>query len=187
LTTIIRIVDYDPRWPELFDRHHQAIARALGDRALRIEHIGSTSVPGLAAKPVVDILLVVADSADEDSYARQLESAGYQLRIREPEFLEHRLFKPSAGDVNLHVLTAGSPEIERLILFRDRLRVNTVDRCRYEAAKRQLATRAWDDTDAYATAKTQVVEEIIAAARAAQPGRHDDRSPAAHEIDKTDV
>ena len=93
----------------------------------------------------------------------QLESAGYQLRIREPEFHEHRLFKPSADDVNLHVFTAESPEIERYLLFRDRLRVNAADRLRYEVVKRQLATRAWDN-----------VEEIIAAARAARPGRNDE-------------
>lgn len=174
MQTTIRIVDYDPRWLERFDHHHKAIARVLGERALRIEHIGSTSVPELAAKPIVDILLVVADSADEESYATQLESAGYQLRIREPEFHEHRLFKPSADDVNLHVFTTGSPEIERYLLFRDRLRVNTADRLRYEVVKRQLATRSWDNVDAYATAKTQIVEEIIAAARAARPGRNDE-------------
>jgi len=172
VATTIRIVDYDPRWPELFDGHRKAIARVLGDRALGIEHIGSTSVPGLAAKPIVDILLVVADSADEGSYATQLESAGYQLRIREPGFHEHRLFKPSAGDVNLHVLTAGCPEIERYLLFRDRLRVNAADRRRYESVKRQLATRTWDHVDAYATAKTGIVEEIVAAARAARPEKN---------------
>src|SRR3954452_4917200 len=162
----IRIVEYDARWPELFDQHRGTISLALGDRALRIEHIGSTSVPGLAAKPIVDILLVVSDSSDETSYAAELESAGYQLHIREPEFHEHRLFKPPANDVNLHVLAIGSTEIERYLLFRDRLRANSADRRHYEAVKRQLARRTWETVDAYATAKTQIVEEIIAAARA---------------------
>ena len=163
---VIRIVEYDAGWPERFEQHRAAIALALGERALNIEHIGSTSVPGLAAKPIVDILLVVADSSDEGSYAPELEAAGYQLRIREPEFHEHRLFKPMTGDVNLHVLTVGSSEIERCVLFRDRLRANSADRRRYEAVKRQLATRAWETVDEYATAKSEIVEAIIAAARA---------------------
>ena len=166
MAATIRIVDYDSRWPERFEQHRKAIALALGERALRIEDIGSTSVPGLAAKPIVDILLVVSDSSDEASYAPELESAGYELRIREPEFHEHRLFKPPAGDVNLHVLTVGSSEIERYLLFRDRLRANGDDRRRYEEIKRQLAARPWETVDEYASAKIEIVEDIIASARA---------------------
>jgi GrpB-like predicted nucleotidyltransferase (UPF0157 family) len=123
-------------------------------------------VPGLAAKPIVDILLVVADSANESAYVPALEAAGYELRIREPEFHEHRMFRTPQRDIHLHVFTVGSTEIERCLLFRDRLRSNDADRERYEATKRVLAARSWDDMDAYATAKTEVVEEILAAARA---------------------
>jgi GrpB-like predicted nucleotidyltransferase (UPF0157 family) len=108
----------------------------------------------------------VSDSSDEASYAPELESAGYELRIREPEFHEHRLFKPPAGDVNLHVLTVGSSEIERYLLFRDRLRANGDDRRRYEEMKRQLAARHWETVDEYASAKSEIVEDIIASARA---------------------
>ena len=165
------IVDYEPLWPEKFRAHASVIAEALGDAALRIEHIGSTSVPGLAAKPIIDILLVVEDSADEDSYRSQMETAGYELRVREPDFYEHRMFRTPARDVHVHVYSPGSPEIERYLTFRDRLRKNTDDRHLYEETKRRLGTQSWADMDAYAEAKTEVIEAIIAAARADAPPR----------------
>lgn len=162
----IVIVDYDSRWPAMFESHRSVIAGALGSIALRIEHVGSTSVPGLAAKPIIDMLLVVANSADEASYLPQLEAAGYVLRVREPDFYEHRMLRTPQLDVHLHVYSPDSPEIERNLLFRDRLRTNVADRCRYEATKKELATRSWADMNEYADAKTAVVESIIAAARA---------------------
>ncbi len=96
------------------------IRGALGERALRVEHAGSTAVPGLAAKPVIDIVLAVADSAAETEYARDLETAGYALTIREPEWLEHRMF--TMPGVNLHVFSDGCSEIGRMLAFRDWLR-----------------------------------------------------------------
>ena len=98
------IVDYQPLWPQKFQTHARVIADSLGDTALRIEHIGSTSVPGLAAKPIIDILLVVEDSADEDSYLSKMETVGYELRVREPDFYEHRMFSTPARDVHVHLL-----------------------------------------------------------------------------------
>jgi GrpB-like predicted nucleotidyltransferase (UPF0157 family) len=163
----IVIADYDPLWPEKFQSHAGAIARALGATALRIEHIGSTSVPGLAAKPIVDILVVVADSADEDSYLPRMEAAGYELRVREPDFHEHRMFRTPAHDVHVHVYSPDSPEIERYLTFRDRLRKDPEARRLYEAVKRELAARSWPDMNAYAEAKTETIEGIIAAARQA--------------------
>jgi len=157
--------DYQSTWPDTFRRHADAIDRALGERALRVEHIGSTAVPGLAAKPIIDILLVVPDSADEDSYLRALEAAGYVLRVREPEFYEHRMLRTPGRDVHLHVYSLGSPEIERYLVFRDRLRQNPVDRDAYETAKRQLIDRPWAQMDDYANAKTDVIERIIRSAR----------------------
>lgn len=165
----IEIVDYHSDWPKQFERHSQIIAAALGEAALRIEHIGSTAVPGLAAKPIVDMLLVVADSADESSYLPQMLAASYELRVREPEFHEHRMFRTPDRDVHVHVLTAGSCAIERYLLFRNRLRSNPHERQLYEATKRELASRAWADMNAYAEAKTAVIETILAAARASQP------------------
>jgi GrpB-like predicted nucleotidyltransferase (UPF0157 family) len=142
------------------------IRDALGSRALRIEHAGSTSVPGLAAKPVIDIVLVLADSADESAYAPALESAGYALRIREPDWFEHRMFKGLDPEVNLHVYSEGCSEIDRTLLFRDWLRSNPADRDLYERTKRELASQEWEHIQNYADAKTAVVGEIIARARA---------------------
>ena len=133
---------------------------------MRVEHTGSTSVPGLAAKPVIDVLLVVKDSANEDHYAVELISAGYVLRIREPEWHEHRLFKRTQPEVNLHVLSAGCVEIERVIRFRDWLRDHPADRDRYARTKIELARQGWADVDEYARAKTAVIEEILAKAGA---------------------
>ncbi|HWB14262.1 MAG TPA: GrpB family protein [Pirellulales bacterium] len=162
----IQIVDYDPRWADEFQGHAARILAALGKTAQRIEHIGSTSVPGLAAKPIVDILVVVNDSAVEAAYLPQLKGAGYELRVREPDFHEHRMFRTPERNVHIHVFSLGSPEIERYLIFRDRLRSSADDRLRYEKTKRELAVRSWSDMNAYADAKTEVVESILAAARA---------------------
>ena len=163
----IQIVDYDPEWPRLFAREARRIQATLGDRVLLIEHVGSTSVPGLAAKPRIDILLVVANSADESTYVPDLEAAAYMLRIREPDWYEHRLFNGPDTAINLHVFSSGCTEIERMLLFRDWLRGNTADRQLYERTKRELARKDWKYTQHYADAKTTVVEEIIARARRA--------------------
>lgn len=165
----IVLVEYDPAWPKQFSREAKRIQEVLGARALRVEHIGSTSVPGLVAKPVIDILLVVADSADEPAYVPALEAAGYVLRIREPEWHEHRLFKGPDTNINLHVFSVGSVEIERVLAFRDRLRTNAADRQLYERTKRSLAERHWKFVQNYADAKAEVVEAIIARARASAP------------------
>ena len=161
----ITLVPYDPAWPVHFEQEARRIRDALGDRALRIEHIGSTSVPGLVAKPIIDILLVVADSADEPAYVPALEAAGYVLRIREPDWHQHRLFKGPTIDLNLHVFTIGSSEIERVLLFRDWLRANPAERDLYAQTKQELAGHHWTYVQNYADAKSAVVEAIIARAR----------------------
>lgn len=166
----IHLAEYDPSWPELFDRHSERISAALGERALMIEHVGSTSVPGLPAKPTIDILLVVADSANEGSYLPALEAAAYVLRAREPDWHEHRMFVDDVPrpdrTAQIHVLSDGSVEIERVLLFRDRLRTNQADRELYKRTKRELAQREWKYVQSYADAKGDVVEGIIARARA---------------------
>lgn len=124
----ITLVAYDPDWPRLFGREAERLRSVLGDVALRIEHVGSTSVPGLTAKPIVDVLLVVPDSADEPCYLPRLQAAGYVLRIREPDWFEHRLVKGPDTDVNLHVFSAGAAEVERMLRFRDRLRADDAAR-----------------------------------------------------------
>ncbi len=161
----VLIVDYDPDWPRQFAVEAAKIRAALGERALLLEHVGSTSTPGLAAKPILDVLLVVADSADEPSYVPDLEQAGYVLRTREPEWFEHRVLKGVEPAVNLHVFSPGCPETERMLLMRDWLRTHDDDRALYEKTKRELAQRTWKYVQNYADAKTEVVEAILARAR----------------------
>jgi len=134
----IAIVDYDPTWPAKFEMHRNIIIKSLVGTALQIEHIGSTSVPGLAAKPIIDILVVVDDSGDEVAYLPQLNAIGYVLRVREPDWNEHRMFRTHEKDVQVHVYSAGCEEIKRYLTFRDRLRTNVEDRRRYEQRKREL-------------------------------------------------
>ncbi len=161
----IQIVDYNPDWSQLFEREAERIQTALGDRILLLEHVGSTSVPGLAAKPIIDLLLVVEDSANELSYVPALEAAGYVLRIRESDWYEHRMFKGPDTDINLHVFSLGCLEIERMLLFRNWLRSNASDRQLYECTKRELARLNWKYTQNYADAKTAVIEDILMRAR----------------------
>ena len=163
----IEIVGYNPIWQKTFLEHANHIAGVLGDAALRIEHIGSTSVPGLAAKAIIDILLVVEDSGDEASYLSEMEAGGYVLRVREPDFHEHRMFRTPERDVHIHVFSHSTEEIERVVTFRDRLRRNSDERRRYENTKRKLAAQSRPNMNDYANAKTEVIEDIIAAARAA--------------------
>jgi GrpB-like predicted nucleotidyltransferase (UPF0157 family) len=162
----IHLEEYDPRWPELFKREAKRIRSALGDKMLRLEHVGSTSVPGLCAKPVIDILLVVKDSSDESAYVPALEKAGYLLRIREPEWFEHRLFKGPDTDINLHVFSLGAEEIDRMLRFRDWLRSQEADRKKYARVKRRLAKKKWRHIQNYADAKSSIIREIMERANA---------------------
>jgi GrpB-like predicted nucleotidyltransferase (UPF0157 family) len=157
----VELAEYDPEWPQRFRREEERIRGALGERALLVEHAGSTSVPGLAAKPIIDIVVAVPDSADEDEYVPALERAGYELRIREPDWFEHRLLKPPDLSVHVHVFSAGCEEIDRMLAFRDHLRSDEDDRRQYEQAKRELAARTWEFTQHYADAKSEVVREIM--------------------------
>lgn len=161
LNAPIYLAEYDPAWPDLFEREAERIRAVLGDRALLIEHVGSTSVPGLAAKPRIDMILAVADSSDEQRYVPSLEDSAYVLRVREPDWYEHRVFKGPDTDINLHVFTKDCAEIERMLRFRDHLRTDESDRRLYEQTKRTLAQRTWKYTQHYADAKTAVVEEIL--------------------------
>jgi GrpB-like predicted nucleotidyltransferase (UPF0157 family) len=134
---------------------------ALAEAALELHHAGSTSVPGLAAKPVIDIVLVVADSADEASYVPGLEATGWTLRVREPDWFEHRCLKTFDPASNLHVFTAGCDEVGRMLAFRDHLRADAADRRLYEETKRTLAAERWAVMQDYADAKSEVVAVIM--------------------------
>ncbi|WP_420035411.1 GrpB family protein [Streptomyces sp. cg28] len=163
------LVESDPQWPLVYATEAERIGTALVRLPHRLEHIGSTSVPGLPARPVVDILLAVPDSADESSYVPALEGLGYGLVVREPDRYEHRVLRhpggsPGVDHVELHVFTAGCPEIVRLTGFRDRLRTHPADRARYARAERELSRRTWEHVQDYADARTEVVEEILSRA-----------------------
>ncbi|WP_236791279.1 GrpB family protein [Amycolatopsis sp. GM8] len=161
LNSTVTLAEYDPEWPRLYEREAARIRSILGDRVVLLEHIGSTSVPGLCAKPIIDVLLVVPDSSDEPVYVPALEAAGYRLVIREPHWNEHRCFKGPDTNVNLHVYSPGCEEIDRYLTFRERLRGNDSDRDLYARTKRELASRTWKYIQHYADAKNDVVADIL--------------------------
>ncbi|HZM25827.1 MAG TPA: GrpB family protein [Gemmatimonadales bacterium] len=160
----IRLAEADPAWAAQYAREEERIRVALGPRAAQVEHVGSTSVPGLAAKPAIDIMLTVPDSSDEAGYLPDLEAAGYVLQFREPDWYEHRFLRDRNPDVQIHVFTVGSIEVERMLLFRDRLRTRSEERELYERTKRELAARRWDYIQDYADAKSAVIAQIISRA-----------------------
>ena len=162
----IELVEHDPAWAGRFERERARIRAALGDRALRIDHVGSTAVPGLAAKPIVDIDVSVADPDDEDAVVPDLLAAGYVLRVRKPG---HLMVRTPARDVHVHVCAAGGTWESRHLVFRDWLREHPEDRRRYEDVKRSLAGREWADMNDYADAKTDVIAAIMD--RASGPDR----------------
>jgi GrpB-like predicted nucleotidyltransferase (UPF0157 family) len=162
--TEVVVVPYEPSWADSFASVAAEVHAALGPAALALLHVGSTAVPGLAAKPVVDVLLVVDDSAAEDAYLGPLSARGFHLVVREPEWFEHRMFQRADPAVNLHVFSAGCEEVERVLRFRDWLRTHDDDRDLYAAAKQRLAQQSWDRVQDYADAKSTVVAEILARA-----------------------
>ncbi|MBB4684673.1 GrpB-like predicted nucleotidyltransferase (UPF0157 family) [Amycolatopsis jiangsuensis] len=168
LGTTVTLLEYNPEWPRLYEREAARLRTVLGDRVVLLEHVGSTSVPGLAAKPIVDILLEVPDSDDEPAYVPTLEAAGYRLVIREPEWEKHRCFKGPDTNINLHVHSPGNGQTPRYLLFRDRLRSHPDELRWYLAKKRELAAQVWDYVQNYADAKNDVIDGIIDRARAAQ-------------------
>jgi GrpB-like predicted nucleotidyltransferase (UPF0157 family) len=152
----IIVADYDPAWVNVFEEHRARLMDGLGARAIRIEHVGSTAVPGLAAKPIVDIQLSVANVEDEQAYVPPLEEAGYCLRVREPGHRMLRVFDV----VHLHVCTTGTEWERRHILFRDWLRNDAEDRELYDKTKRELARKNWETMNHYADAKSAQIALI---------------------------
>ncbi len=157
----IEIVPYRSDWPLQFKSHAQRIKNALLGTALIIEHIGSTSVEGLAAKPIIDIVVGVSDASDEDRYLPHMQSIGYQLRVREPAFAEHRMFRNAQRDVHIHFYAADADEIDRYLLFRNVLRADPKWRDKYAALKHDLSKRDWEDMNEYANAKTAFINGLI--------------------------
>jgi nicotinate (nicotinamide) nucleotide adenylyltransferase len=158
----IELRPHDPDWAVHYRELEGRIRAALGPNALLVEHVGSTSVVGLSAKPIIDIVVGVPDSADERSYVPALEAAGFALRIREPNWFEHRMFKSSAPETNVHIFSSNCEEIVRMLSLRDRLRRSPEDRQLYEKTKQQLAGRQWQHIQDYADAKSEVIRQILA-------------------------
>lgn len=154
---------YDIRWAERFLEHRSRILDALAPAVVDVEHIGSTSVPGLSAKPIVDIVVAVVDITAEEDYLDALLAAGYELRTREPG---HRLVRTPNRDVHVHVYERGNAAIDEYLLLRDRLRNDAEDRALYETVKQSLMTQHWDDTNDYADAKSDVIRAIKNRAKA---------------------
>lgn len=162
--SLVVVVDYDDAWPDVFERQRARIERSLGDVALEVHHAGSTSVPGLAAKAIIDVVLVVPAPADEAAYAPALEAEGLVLASRHPAWHQHRLFKDRSPRTNVHVFPPGCEEVDRMLVLRDHLRRDASDRELYARTKRELAGRTWAVVQDYADAKSDVVAEIMARA-----------------------
>ena len=161
--TGIEIADPDPAWPRRYDDLARRIREALGWRVLQLEHVGSTSVPGLAAKPIIDIDLTVADPDREQDYVPALETIGFRLAIREPWWYGHRALRSDEPACNIHVFGFDSPEPVKHRIFRDWLRGHPAERDRYAAAKRQAASQANAEGEhvmQYNARKQQVIREI---------------------------
>ncbi|WP_051247498.1 GrpB family protein [Nocardioides halotolerans] len=172
----IEVVPYDEGWPAMFEAIAGRVREALGDAVLSLEHVGSTSVPGMAAKPVIDIDLIVADSADEAAYVPKLEAAGFTLRIREPDWEEHRLLTV-LPHTNLHVFPPGTPEPQRHVMFRDWLRTHPDDHAAYAALKRELGARGFTDGMDYNNHKAALVYDLYERIFAADPAHEHDPQP----------
>ncbi|MBB1246785.1 GrpB family protein [Streptomyces durbertensis] len=162
----VELAEPDPAWAAAYARTADAVRRALGADVRLLEHVGSTSVPGLAAKPIVDILLELPEPGREETYVPALAALGLHLAIREPDWYEHRVLRAAAAEpaVNLHVFAEGCPESVRMLRFRDLLRSDAGARREYERRKRELAVRHWKYVQNYADAKTAVIDELLAKA-----------------------
>jgi GrpB-like predicted nucleotidyltransferase (UPF0157 family) len=171
------VVPYDGQWPTRYAEVVNRVRTALGDRVLALEHVGSTSVPGLAAKPVIDVDLTVADSANEAAYIPDLKAEGFVLRLREPDWEEHRLLTDADRSVHLHVFSLGAIGPRRHLLFRAWLRVNADDRDRYAATKTELATRGFSNGMDYNNHKAALVYDIYERAFTADPAHDHDPQP----------
>jgi GrpB-like predicted nucleotidyltransferase (UPF0157 family) len=157
----VEVVPYDPAWPGAFEQWRRRLGEALGETAVRIEHVGSTAVPGLPAKPVIDVQVSVPDVEDEAAYVPAIEALGVPLRFREPG---HRYFRPPAGEprtVQIHVCRAGNDWEREHLLFRDLLLADPELRNAYGRLKLELCELYGDDRLAYTDAKTAFILDAL--------------------------
>lgn len=160
----LHIVDYNPSWVKDFSDLQFRIREALGPVALDVHHVGSTSVPGLSARSVIDVDLVVADPADEASYVPALEAAGFTLYFRQPAYYGHRFLGCQTPDTNIHVYGPNCPDTARHLIFREWLNEHPEDRDKYAAVKREVAAVAEEKSETgnqYGKRKEWVIREIL--------------------------
>jgi GrpB-like predicted nucleotidyltransferase (UPF0157 family) len=176
-STDFAVVPYDPAWPAAYEVIAARLKKALGDAALRIEHVGSTAVPGLEAKPVIDVDLTVADNHDEDAYVPALERLGFTLLIRGYWWYGHRLLIHQNPRANVHIWAPNCPEAARHLIFRDWLREHPGERQRYVDAKHAAAEQIHSrhgTTNDYNAHKQAAIREIYARAFTALGLAHED-------------
>jgi GrpB-like predicted nucleotidyltransferase (UPF0157 family) len=175
--TPVEVVVADPAWPQWYAAVHDRISAALGERVLAIEHVGSTSVPELSAKPVIDVDLTVADSADEAAWLPDLEAAGFILTVREPDWEEHRLLRGHEPPTHLHVFSPTAREAQRHRMFRDWLRTHPADRDRYAEVKRAVAARGVTDPMLYNQEKARFIYDLYEKVLTGDPEHEHDPHP----------
>ena len=165
----VNVVEYRPEWAKMFEDEARVIRVALGDVSARVEHVGSTAVRGLAAKPIVDIMVGLEDFSLADGLVSKIEALGYEYVRKFEEVMPFRRFFTKEMDGvrthQIHMVAVGGEFWERLLLFRDFLRQNPEVAAKYASLKKELAGREWGDVDEYADAKTEFVRGIEEEAR----------------------
>jgi GrpB-like predicted nucleotidyltransferase (UPF0157 family) len=162
------VVPYDPAWPQTFERVRARVAAALGESAVGIEHVGSTAVPGLDAKPIVDVDVVVRPEQDLAVVVERLGALGYR-HLGDLGILGREAFRAPAGDDlprhHLYVCPVGSGALSAHLILRDELRADPALAAQYAALKRDLAERYRADRDAYTEGKTRFITAVLLRAR----------------------
>lgn len=173
--TEVRLVEYDPSWPREFEQEAQRLRAVLGDKALAIHHVGSTAVPGLPAKPVVDLMVEVADLSAIQQITEQFQEAGYEVLgengIPGRHFITRNAERERTHDV--HIFQTGHTEIEQMILFRDRLRQDPDEATAYRELKNDLADEYRHDPIAYTQGKSEFIMNAVAAQKKQLAQRRD--------------
>ena len=168
------IVGYDPRWPTSYAEERERILAVVRDLIIGIEHIGSTAVPGLGGKPIIDIMGAVRQLEDAERCIQQLQSIGYEYVPEYNEFIPERRYfhkgPPEARTFHLHMVELTSEFWERHLLFRDWLRSHPEDAQEYDELKRGLADRFGRDREGYTEAKGPFIEAVVVRARATTGG-----------------
>lgn len=169
MSSAVMIVDYDPQWPILYEEEKARILGVIGHKVVAIEHIGSTAVPGLGAKPIIDIMVAVRHLSEAEQCIEPLQSVGYEYVPEHEDFIpERRYFRKGHPETHrhLHIVEPTSDFWERHLFFRDYLRAHPKVARQYYELKRQLATKSGSDRQTYTDAKTPFIESVITRARA---------------------